>query len=212
MEICPASPLDKLDLRRGRRYQQGKSEAHRQAGFLILEVLKNTGPPEIRDPSVSQHVLDDDVGRVRTGFSGWNPPRELGRGQRGSACPHRLGGIAEATTALKKRYLHCPTGSLGVYLVCAKRNLTCEPISRNMHISSPASVSVPPGYHKIWGAVKMDQTPFMRLSADLFMNTAAMPHTNGNHIGTRKKGLEYAHAPKYTATPSAVGPSTKPIR
>jgi len=41
---------------------------------------------------------------------------------------------------------------LGVKLVM--RKLNPEPSRRNVHISSPAPVSVPPGYHKIPGAVK----------------------------------------------------------
>jgi hypothetical protein len=34
------------------------------------------------------------------------------------------------------------------------RNLNSDPASRNVHLWSPAPALVPPGYHKILGAVK----------------------------------------------------------
>jgi uncharacterized protein involved in copper resistance len=49
------------------------------------------------------------------------------------------------------------------------------------------------------------------MSALFWMNSAAMPHTNGSHSGMpRKAGDAYSHAPVRMDTPSASGPNTKP--
>ena len=45
-----------------------------------------------------------------------------------------------------------------------------------------------------------------------WMNSAAIPHTNGSHTGMpRKVGDAYSHAPVWMDTPSASGPNTNPI-
>jgi hypothetical protein len=81
-----------------------------------------------------------------------------------------------------------------------------------VYVWSPAPGPAPPRYHKLLAPVKVNQTPFARVSANLFRNSAVIPQRNGSHMGIRKRGLEYCQAPKYTATASPVGPSMKPIR